>query len=98
MVRSGFAGESEELAAFVLDLDEAGSPGLLLLDPETFRQPQAERGERSRRALREDCAGGVAVALQPVHPEIERRPFQQGGIFLGNHQWIEQRNEPCRNV
>ena len=39
----GFAGEADELTAFVLDLDLAGLPGGELFDLGAFRKAQSDR-------------------------------------------------------
>ena len=87
MPSARLAGQRDQLAAFVLDLDQAVGEGRMIVDPGVGRQPQAPGAERAS-APRRRIASSIALAAGPrdIDPQVERRALEQRRPFVGVDQ------------
>src|SRR4029079_3081869 len=78
----GSTGERDQLAAFVLNLDQALSIRRMVIDPRIRRQPDSPRTVRRWRCIDKLIEKTLARGPRRVRAEIERRAFEQSRPFV----------------
>ena len=90
------AAERDQLAAFVLDLDVAVEESRMLVDATVGGQANAPWAERRRDCAREGIEHRLAASSRNIDAQVERRPLEQGGPFVGGDQRRQLACEPWR--
>ena len=93
-MRFGAAGDRDELAAFILDLDQTLGEGRMIVDAAVRWQPNAPRAERCRHRAFELAEKLVAARPGGIHPQVQRSALEQCGPFAGSDQGREFLRQP----